>query len=86
MSREYQSIDKSELEDFEAECRARGFNPAEFSLQEHGVTHTPEGSVIFRINGQVTITRNAASRTYSTGNASHWVIDFADDLKDGKFD
>lgn len=83
--RNYQSIDNSELEDFETECRSYGFDPKEFTLTEHDITHTPESSVIFTINGKVTITRNGKSRTYNTGNATHWVVDFSDDLRAGVF-
>lgn len=79
--KKYHSIFPSEIEDFETECRVKGFNPDEFILKEHDVKHTPESAPIFNINGQITITRKSISRTYNTGNATHWVADFADDLR-----
>ncbi len=85
MANNFQTIDKSELEDFETECRAHGLDPNEFQLNEHDYTQTPANSNIYTPNAKVTITRNNIQRTYNTGNATHWVYDFAMDLKRGTF-
>jgi len=87
MTNIYRTIDKSELEDFETECRANGLDPKEFELNEHDYIETPPNSSIYTPNAKVTITRttNGAKKTYNTGNATHWVYDFAMDLKRGTF-
>ncbi len=85
MGYNFRTIDKSELEDFNTECRAYGIDPKEFELNEHDVIETPPNSIIFSYNAKVTATRKNISRTYSTGNATHWVADFSDDLRTGIF-
>lgn len=81
MNNNFRTIDNSELEDFDTECRALGFNPNEFSLQEHDIVEKALTNATFTINGKVTITKNKKSKTYLTGNATHWVADFTDDLQ-----
>ena len=85
MDRSFRTVDKSELEDFETECRACGIDPNEFQLKEHDIINTPKNNGIFYTNAKLTITRNSVSRTYNTGNATHWVTDFAEELRTGIF-
>lgn len=85
MTNNFRTIDKSELEDFETECRAYGLDPNEFQLEEHDYVQTPPNSLIFTPNAKVTVTRNSIQRTYNTGNATHWVYDFSMDLRQGIF-
>ena len=85
MSNNYRTIDDSELEDFDTECRAHGLDQKTFTLREHDIIETPLTESIFTTNGRITITRNNISRTYATGNATHWVADFSDDLRTGIF-
>lgn len=85
MASNFRTIDKSELEDFETECRAYGLDPNEFHLEEHDYIQMPPNSPIFTVNAKVTVSRNDIKRTYSTGNATHWVYDFAVDLRSGAF-
>jgi hypothetical protein len=85
MSKIFRTIDNSELEDFETECRACGLDPKEFTLEEHDYIETPAGGPIFTPNAKVTVSRNDKKRTYNTGNATHWVYDFAMDLRKGVF-
>jgi len=83
----FRTIDDTELEDFGIECRAKGFDPEEFNLEEHDYVETPESGIIFSPNAKLTITQKKTniSRTYSTGNATHWVADFSEDLRKGIF-
>ncbi len=85
MDNNFQTIDKSELEDFDTECRAHGIDPQEFQIQEHDIIETPLNNIIFSRNAKVTVSRKNTNRTYSSGNATHWVADFADDLRKGIF-
>lgn len=85
MDGNFRTIDKSEMEDFDTECRAYGIDPKEFQIQEHDIIETPPNSVIFSTNAKLTVTRKTISRTYDSGNATHWVADFADDLRKGIF-
>lgn len=77
---------ESELDDFYTECRAYRIEPKEFTLQEHNYVETPMNDVISSPNAKITITRKNISRTYPTGNATHWVADFSNDLRAGVFD
>ena len=85
MEMKFKTVNKSELEDFDTECRAYGSNPDDFELNEHDYIETPTNNPIFFLNAKLTITKNNISKTYSTGNATHWVADFADDLRKGVF-
>jgi hypothetical protein len=85
MKENYRTIDKSELEDFDTECRACGLDPQEFRLSEHDVVETSLDNGLFITNGKISITRNDTTRTYCTGNATHWVTDFSDELRKGIF-
>ena len=78
----------SEIEDFETECRANGKDPKEFSLEESDITETPPDGPIFTFNGKLLITRikNNKYKSYVTGNGTHWVADFSDDLRNGFYD
>lgn len=80
MVHHYQSIYKSEIENFENSCRDHGFDPSEFKLVEHDIVYFPPNSETFNINGKLTISRNGISKTYNTGNGTHWSSDFEGDL------
>ena len=80
---QFKTICASEVEDFETTCIENKIPAEEFILEEHDITQPPDSGEIFPINGFVTITRNAISRTYRTGNGTHWVVDFHDDLQLG---
>jgi hypothetical protein len=76
-------IDTTEIEDFEEIIKDAGLNLADFELREQKI-HLPKpaqeadaGMVIVRRR------RTGAERSY---NYLHWVVDFADDLRDGVFD
>ena len=79
----FRSISKSEIEDCESACRKHGLDFSEFSLREHDVTEPKEG--VYYINGQITFSRNGASRTYKTGNGTSWPSNFENDVQSGIF-
>lgn len=81
----FQTINHSELQDFKKSCKDRGINPGDFNLQEHDVTQTPTGNGLFHPNGKLTISKNGKSKTYETGNDTHWPADFDKDLRSGFF-
>jgi len=85
MEKKFKAVDKSELEDFDTECRACGLDPKEFELSEHDYIEIPRDSFMFTFNAKLTVTRKNISKTYLTGNATHWVADFSDDLRKGVF-
>jgi len=85
MGEAFRTIDKSELEDFDTECRAHGINPQEFQFKEHDIIETTLSNSLIATNGKITVTRNFISKTYPSGNATHWVADFAEDLRKGIF-
>jgi len=85
MSRTFRTVDDSELEDFDTECRAYGLDPKEFQMKEDNIVETPKNTPTFSTNAKLTITRKGVSRIYNTGNATHWVADFAEDLRKGIF-
>lgn len=76
-------IDMTEIGDFEDIIRDAGLEVADFELREQKI-HLPKpardadaGQVIVRCR------RTGVERSY---NYLHWVVDFADDLRDGAFD
>jgi hypothetical protein len=77
------SISKTEIEDCESTCRRHGLDFSEFSLREHDVTEPEEG--VYYISGQITFSRNGASRTYKTGNGTSWPVNFDVDVQNGFF-
>lgn len=50
MNKNFKTIDKNELEDFNKECEARGINPEEFQMVEHDVIETELNSVTSIVN------------------------------------
>jgi hypothetical protein len=85
MKNSFRTVIESELEDFATECHAHSLDPNEFELNEHDYIETPVNNIIFSPNAKLTVTRNNISRTYLTGNATHWIADFSTDLKNGVF-
>lgn len=84
-SKHFRTIFDSELEDFESVCRIAKINPQEFQFQEHNIIETPLNNGLFSTNAKLNIIRNGIERVYDTGNATHWVADFSNDLKTGIF-
>lgn len=76
-------IDKAEIEDFKDIINDAGLKMADFELREQK-THLPKPAQASDA-GQVIVTcrRSGKERAY---NSLHWVVDFADDLRDGAFD
>jgi hypothetical protein len=81
----FRTILDSELDDFETECRIAKINPQEFQLHEHDIVEIPLNNGLFTTNAKLTITRQGVEKTYSTGNATHWVADFSNNLREGAF-
>lgn len=76
-------ITASEIDDFQEIIRDAGRNPADFDLMEEKA-HLPEPARASEaVQAVVTCRRTGKRRTY---NALHWVVDFADDIRDGAFD
>jgi hypothetical protein len=76
-------ITTTEIEDFQEIIGDAGLAPADFELIEQHI-HLPRparGADAGRV--LVTCRRTGRHRTYSV---LHWVVDFADDLRDGAFD
>lgn len=78
----YQTIFDEELENFRNICSNRGYNSAEFNLNEHDVV-TPNS--IGASYGKITISRKGKSKTYETGDGSCWHADFEKDLRNNFF-
>lgn len=81
----FRTILDSELEDFETECRIAKINPHEFNFREYSIVETPLNNGLFTTNAKLTIARQNLERTYNTGNGTHWIADFTDDLRKGVF-
>ncbi|AOY60392.1 MULTISPECIES: hypothetical protein [Desulfococcus] len=76
-------IDATEIEDFKDIIRDAGLDPSDFELLEEEV-HLPRparASETFRA-----VVRNRRTGVTRTYNVLHWVVDFADDLRDRAFD
>jgi hypothetical protein len=81
------NLHSSEVDDLKTELKSH-----HRSLDEFEVSATPqrlddETGNISANRGTVTIKlrKTGAKRTYETGHASAWVVQFADDLKSGAF-
>jgi hypothetical protein len=85
VNKHFRTIVDNELKDFETECYTARINPKEFQFHEHDIVETPLNNGLFTTNAKITVTRKNISKTYSTGNATHWVADFAKDLRNGVF-
>lgn len=85
-TRNYQTIDSSELEDARNSCASTNKNFEEFTLKEHDVSDIPADNGLFHSIGKVTIIKDNKEKTYSTGYGSKWPADFDADLKAGYFD
>lgn len=81
MTNNFQTIHRSELDDFETSCQQYKLDPNSFQLQEHDITQTPAGNGLHHPHGKITISRNGKSKTYITGNGSKWPAEFDDDLR-----
>lgn len=79
-------IDKTEIEDFNNLILSKGLDKSDFELLEH--EEPIHGMGVQPIIGQVLVKRkaNGVHRTYRAGHKSHWVADFAEDLKKAVFD
>ena len=78
-------IEPSEREDYEQAIRDRGLEPSDFE-----VTESPQLSSGERVTpdtGSVTVKRKStgAELQYSSGHGTAWPIEFAIDLKNGRF-
>lgn len=85
IERDIPNLHASEADDFFKELRRLGR-----SVHEFGVAATPqkladESGGVSATYGTVTIRnlKSGAERTYQTGHASKWVVEFSDDLKSG---
>jgi hypothetical protein len=83
--RDVPNLHPSEADDFYNELRRHGR-----LIHEFGIAATPqkladESGAVSAIHGTVTICnrKSGAERTYQTGHASTWVVEFSDDLKSG---
>ncbi len=85
MEKKFITLSETEQEDFNTECRDYGVDPNEFQLTEYDYVETPINNSTFFPNAKLTITRGGTSQTYLTGHATHWVADFAEDLRNGIF-
>jgi len=76
-------IDKTEIDDFKDIIKDAGLKVADFELREQKA-HLPKPAQASDA-GQVIVKhrRTGRERAY---NSLHWVVDFADDLRDGAFD
>lgn len=84
----FQTIHKTELDDFEKSCQRKLLTSLDFSLKEKNIAQTPVGNGLFHTNGILDITRNSNNKTksYNTGHGTHWAADFDADLMQGFFD
>lgn len=85
MNNQFQTINKSELEDFSASCQRHQVDSKDFKLQEHDVTRTPTVNGLYHPHGKVTISKNGKIKTYLTGHESRWPAEFDIDLEAGTF-
>jgi hypothetical protein len=83
--RDITNLMPGETDDFYSELRRHGR-----SVHEFGISATPrqlddQSGAISADRGTVTIRnrKSGAERTYDTGHASTWVVEFSDDLKSG---
>lgn len=76
-------IDKTEIDDFQDIIRDAGLNVADIELleQKKHLPGPPREADAGRVIVKCRVT--GAERSY---NYLHWVVDFADDLRDGAFD
>ena len=81
------NLHSSEVDDFKTELKRQ-----HRSLDEFDVSATPqrldnESGAVSAYRGTVTIKlrKTGAERTYETGHASTWVVQFADDLRAERF-
>jgi hypothetical protein len=83
--RDIPNLNPGETDDFYSELHRQGR-----SVHEFGIAATPrrlddQSGAISADRGTVTIRnrKSGAERTYQTGHASTWVVEFSDDLKSG---
>ncbi len=86
MNSDYQTIEGTELEDFNNAIIKHGHAVDSYTLKEFDVEIIPmrEGSTTE--TGKITIRRGSIERTYNTGWASKWPAEFAIDISNGVFD
>lgn len=79
-------MNKTELEDFKKALSSNGHSETDFDLNETDLTNWNANAVV-PLSGEVTVTRKSTqkTRTYKSGNGTHWVIDFEMELKKGIF-
>jgi nucleoside diphosphate kinase len=79
-------INESELEDFYYEIDHKSISREDFAVLEVDDTKYHNDGLYF-IEGQVIVVykKSGKSKEYKAGNASHWVADFALDLKNNFF-
>ena len=75
----------SEMDDFRAACRGRGFRVEEFKITETTFPAMTDGPAPDRGSATIMRVTTGQERTYATGHSSHWVVDFEDDLARGVF-
>ena len=82
---EFELIDPTEWEDFDAVCTTLGHSPGDFDFSERIDPVTGVGP--FPETGTLTIKhrRSATQKSYEAGNGSAWVADFHRDLESGVF-
>jgi hypothetical protein len=85
IERDIPNLMPGETDDFYSELRRHGR-----SVHEFGISATPrqlddQSGAISADRGTVTVRnrKSGAERTYETGHASKWVVEFSDDLKGG---
>jgi hypothetical protein len=82
----YKIIDDVDIEDFHAEIRKFGQDPADFEISET-VIHPPTDCAPFHETGTATVrnTKSGVERTYPIGHLATFPADFAQDLFNGVF-
>ncbi len=86
-------MSNTELEDFKKVLADNNYSEKDFELHETDLTgditpSTLESIHLVPIKGKITVKRISTNkeRTYDTGWNTHWVADFAGELKQGFFD
>lgn len=85
MYKNYQTVDKTEMEDFINSCKQFNLDPSRFVVKEHDVKNIPLNNGGFHPVGKITISFNKINFTYASGHGSKWPAEFHMDLEAGKF-
>jgi len=80
-------VRSSEYIDFRNFLRQLGYKETDFQIAAERDDPVPAGGAMYAENGTITIRYmvTGIERIYRTGIGTHWVVDFARDLEQGKF-